>query len=84
MSVSTRRPVRMLLLGALHMLLAAAACRRSRRPRVGHHHHVHAADGTPATGLNRIDEADVLPDFVHRYEPQTTKQKPDRILGKAA
>ncbi len=23
---------------------------------------IHAADGTPATGLNRIDEADVLPD----------------------
>lgn len=43
---------------------------------------VHAADGTPAGGLNKIDDADVLPDFVHRYEPQTTKQKPDRILGK--
>ena len=43
---------------------------------------IHAADGTPAGGLNRIDEADVLPDFVHRYEPETTKQKPERILGK--
>ena len=43
---------------------------------------VHAADGTPAGGLNNIDEADVLPDFVHRYEPETTRFKPERILGK--
>jgi hypothetical protein len=43
---------------------------------------VHAADGTPAGGLNSIDEADVLPSFVHRYEPETTRQKPERILGK--
>ena len=43
---------------------------------------IHAADGTPAGGLNSIDEADVLPDFVHRYEPETTRQKPERILGK--
>ena len=43
---------------------------------------IHAADGTPAGGLNSIDEADVLPDFVHRYEPETTRHKPERILGK--
>ena len=43
---------------------------------------IHAADGTPAGGLNSIDEADVLPDFVHRYEPETTRYKPERILGK--
>jgi hypothetical protein len=43
---------------------------------------LHAADGTPAGGLNSIDEADVLPNFVHRYEPETTRQKPERILGK--
>ena len=43
---------------------------------------VHAADGTPAGGLNSIDKADVLPDFVHRYEPETTRYKPERILGK--
>jgi hypothetical protein len=43
---------------------------------------VHAADGTPAGGLNSIDEADVLPKFVHRYEPETTRYKPERILGK--
>ena len=43
---------------------------------------IHAADGTPATGLNRIDEADVLPEFVHRYEPATTRQ-PRRMLGKS-
>jgi hypothetical protein len=43
---------------------------------------IHAPDGTPATGLNRIDESDVLPDFVHRYEPATTRQ-PHRRLGKS-
>jgi hypothetical protein len=43
---------------------------------------IHAADGTPKGGLNGIDEADVLPDFVHRYEPETTRQKPGLILGK--
>jgi hypothetical protein len=43
---------------------------------------IHAADGTPKGGLNRIDEADILPGFVHRYEPDTTKFSPDRILGK--
>jgi hypothetical protein len=43
---------------------------------------IHAADGTAAIGLNRIDEADVLPDFVHRYEPATTRQ-PHRLLGKS-
>jgi hypothetical protein len=43
---------------------------------------IHDAAGTPATGLNRIDESDVLPSFVHRYEPETTRQKPGLILGK--
>jgi len=43
---------------------------------------IHDAKGTPATGLNRIDEADVLPPFVHRYEPETTRQ-PQRQLGKS-
>ena len=43
---------------------------------------IHAADGTPAGGLNNIDAGDVLPDFVHRYEPETTRFKPERLLGK--
>jgi len=43
---------------------------------------IHAADGKPATGLNRIDEADVLPEFVHRYEPEATRDKPGLVLGK--
>jgi hypothetical protein len=43
---------------------------------------IHAADGTPKGGLNSIDKEDVLPDFVHRYEPETTRYKPERILGK--
>ena len=43
---------------------------------------IHDAAGKPATGLNRIDEDDVLPSFVHRYEPETTRQ-PQRQLGKS-
>ena len=43
---------------------------------------IHDAAGKPATGLNRIDEGDVLPQFVHRYEPETTRQ-PGRMLGKS-
>ena len=43
---------------------------------------IHAADGTAATGLNRIDEADVLPEFVHRYEPETTRYDSARFVGK--
>jgi hypothetical protein len=43
---------------------------------------VHAADGTPVGGLNSIDKADVLPSFVHRFEPETTRYSPERILGK--
>ena len=43
---------------------------------------IHAADGTPAGGLNNIDAEEVLPDFVHRYEPETTRHKPERLLGK--
>jgi hypothetical protein len=43
---------------------------------------IHAPDGTPATGLNRIEESDVLPDFVHRFEPPTTRQ-PNRLLAKS-
>jgi hypothetical protein len=44
---------------------------------------VHAADGTPAGELNRIDEADVLPGFVHRYEPESTRYgDPKKKLAK--
>jgi hypothetical protein len=43
---------------------------------------IHAADGTPATGLNRIDEADVLPEFVHRFEPEATRHDLKRVVGK--
>ena len=43
---------------------------------------IHDATGKPKAGLNRIDEADVLPTFVHRYEPETTRQ-PERQLGKS-
>jgi len=43
---------------------------------------IHDAAGKPKAGLNRIDEADVLPPFVHRYEPETTRA-PARQLGKS-
>ena len=43
---------------------------------------IHEADGKPAVGLNRIDESEVLPSFVHRYEPETTN-KPGLKLGKS-
>ncbi|HEU4778846.1 MAG TPA: hypothetical protein VFS58_03100 [Steroidobacteraceae bacterium] len=43
---------------------------------------IHAADGTAAGELNRIDEADVLPKFVHRYEPETTRYDVKRFTGK--
>ena len=44
---------------------------------------IHEANGTPAVGLNRIDESEELPDFVHRYEPEVTRQDPARLLGKS-
>jgi hypothetical protein len=43
---------------------------------------VHAADGTPQGKLNRIEPAEVLPEFVHRYEPSSTRNNPDLIVGK--
>ncbi len=44
---------------------------------------VHAADGTPHGGLNQIDESEVLPKFVHRYEPESTRFDPAKKLAKA-
>lgn len=43
---------------------------------------VHAADGTPRGRLNRIEASEVLPEFVHRYEPPTTRHDPNRQFGK--
>jgi hypothetical protein len=43
---------------------------------------IHDAAGKPAGGLNSIDAADVLPDFVHRYEPETTRFDPKLALAK--
>jgi hypothetical protein len=43
----------------------------------------HAPDGTPYGRLNRIDSADVLPAFVHRYEPEATRDDTGRALGKS-
>jgi hypothetical protein len=44
---------------------------------------VHAADGKPQGGLNRIEESEVLPEFVHRYEPESTRFDPAKKLIKA-
>ena len=43
---------------------------------------IHDAAGKPAGGLNSIDAADVLPDFVHRYEPESTRFDPKLALAK--
>jgi len=42
----------------------------------------HAPDGTPEGRLNHIAPSEVLPPFVHRYEPAPTKDKPDKTLVK--
>jgi hypothetical protein len=44
---------------------------------------IHSASGQPHGGLNRIDASDVLPDFVHRYEPEQTGQDPAKAFGKS-
>jgi hypothetical protein len=43
---------------------------------------VHAADGKPAGRLNKIEPADVLPKFVHHYEPEATRHDPLKNLRK--
>jgi len=43
---------------------------------------IHDPAGTPQGGLNRIDESEVLPQFVHRYEPETTRFDPKLRLAK--
>lgn len=45
---------------------------------------IHAGSGKPHGGLNRIDAADVLPDFVHRFEPEQTRDDPARRFGKSS
>ena len=42
----------------------------------------HAPGGAPIGRLNRIDASDVLPAFVHRYEPPATRQDSQRSLLK--
>jgi hypothetical protein len=43
----------------------------------------HAANGTPQGRLNHIDAREVLPSFVHRYEPSATQAKPNKELIKS-
>jgi hypothetical protein len=44
---------------------------------------IHAASGKPQGELNKIDAADVLPDFVHRYEPEHTRHDPAKRFAKS-
>jgi hypothetical protein len=43
---------------------------------------VHAADGTPAGGLNKIEKSEVLPKFVHVFEPDHTRHDPAKRFAK--
>lgn len=42
----------------------------------------HAADGTAQGRLNRIDASEVLPAFVHRYEPEQTRSNEQMSFAK--
>jgi hypothetical protein len=83
MNVSDCCHPRMLLLGALLIGCGSAAAAADLVIHEwGTITTIHDASGKPTTGLNRIDETEVLPEFVHRYEPATTRQ-PSRMLGKS-
>jgi hypothetical protein len=43
----------------------------------------HAPNGRPKGRLNRISQAEVLPAFVHRYDPRPTKDDPEKSLDKS-
>ena len=43
----------------------------------------HQGDGTPKGRLNRIAQSEVLPTFVHKFEPPQTENKPGLTLGKS-
>ena len=43
---------------------------------------VHAPDGTPQGRLNRISPSEVLPAFVHRFEPSPTRRDPKNSFSK--
>lgn len=44
---------------------------------------IHDPAGKPQTGLNKIDASEVLPDFVHRYEPEHTRHDPAKKFAKS-
>jgi hypothetical protein len=44
---------------------------------------IHELSGEPLSGLNKIDAADVLPDFVHRFEPEGTRHDPAKHFAKS-
>jgi hypothetical protein len=44
---------------------------------------IHDFGGKAQTGLNKIDASEVLPDFVHRYEPEHTRHDPAKAFAKS-
>jgi hypothetical protein len=42
----------------------------------------HTPVGAPVGKLNRIEQSEVLPPFVHRFEPPATRGKPEKETGK--
>jgi hypothetical protein len=81
-----RLSVSLLALGLLLGILAVCGAERTS-PLMVHEWGTittrHAPGGTPEGRLNRISESEVLPAFVHRYEPPATQDKPEKSLGKS-
>src|SRR5690349_12965533 len=44
---------------------------------------IHTVTGMAQGKLNRIEAADLLPDFVHRYEPEHTRHDPSKRFAKS-
>jgi hypothetical protein len=67
--------------------ILALTCDSPTRPLVVHEWGTittrHAPDGTADGRLNRIDSADVLPPFVHRWEPPATARDSANLVGKS-
>jgi hypothetical protein len=79
-----------LLLGVLAVVVGRPAQRASAQrasPLVVHEWGTittrHAPNGKPEGRLNRIGRSEVLPAFVHRYEPPRTKDDPAKSLTKS-
>lgn len=69
------------------VLVLVAAIRHTAPPLIVHEWGTittrHAPDGTPEGRLNRIKPSEVLPAFVHRYEPAPTQDDPKKSVMKS-